>query len=252
MGDGFNVLAGRVQGRMGRVVRDDEKERRVAVHVTVGEVGRLVREHVGEVVLDLDLAPRWISRPGRVPSERMGRQAGPLLARAGTSDLAPNRGVLRDPPDRMRDRRSQSRHGCRRSGWRPSHASGLRGCCIRKAWRSPWKRAAAERTRSQSGGAPPAVGSDIVHPEMMALGVGIPDMSATDALDPIRDERIGADGSAQVGPVGPTAACDHVVYRGGRIALMVEVTVPHPVLVTAGRTHRAARAGVHRVTTAQT
>ena len=58
VGDGLHVLALRLQGRMGRVVREDEEERRVAARVTFDEVDRLLGEHVGQVVLDLDhLAP---------------------------------------------------------------------------------------------------------------------------------------------------------------------------------------------------
>ena len=58
VGNGVHVLARRLQGRVGRVVREDEEERGVAARVTVDEVDRLVREHVRQVVLDLDyLAP---------------------------------------------------------------------------------------------------------------------------------------------------------------------------------------------------
>ncbi len=62
---------------------------------------------------------------------------------------------------------------------------------------------------------------------MVALSVGIPDISETDALDPVRQGYIGAQGSAQIGPVGPAAARDHVVERRERVALVVEVTVAH-------------------------
>lgn len=70
---------------------------------------------------------------------------------------------------------------------------------------------------------------------MVALSAGILEMSVTDALDPVHEERFHLHGSAQVGPVGPAASGDHVVDRRGRIAFMVQMPVPHTTIVARTR-----------------
>ena len=46
-------------------------------------------------------------------------------------------------------------------------------------------------------------------------------------LDPVEQGSFGVNGTAQVGPVGPSPPSDHVVDGRQRIALMVEMPVPH-------------------------
>ena len=109
VGDGVHVLAGRLQGRVGRVVREDEEERGVAARVTVDEVDGLVREHVGQVVVDLDhLAPAVDLAPGagaRRPvgvEHRLGGASREVRRPAGEQAEvlveAPRQRLLRRPP----------------------------------------------------------------------------------------------------------------------------------------------------------
>ena len=109
MGDGLHVLARRLQGRVGGVVREDEEERRVAARVTVDEVDRLPREDVGQVLLDLDhvvpavdLAPgAGARRPVRV-EHRLGVVARevrrPTREQAEVLVEAPRQRLLGRPP----------------------------------------------------------------------------------------------------------------------------------------------------------
>ena len=61
----------------------------------------------------------------------------------------------------------------------------------------------------------------------MALGVGGPGTRAADALYAVQERWVRANGPAQVGPLGPTAASDHVVDHRERVLPVVEVTVTH-------------------------
>ena len=81
---------------------------------------------------------------------------------------------------------------------------------------------AEESTRSQSGWTLLPAGLDIVHPEVVPLGIEIVEVSATDAFDPVQQGRIGANGPAQVGPVRPSSARSQVVNGRERIALVVK------------------------------
>ena len=70
-----------------------------------------------------------------------------------------------------------------------------------------------------------------MHPETVphskpAGGAGI-----ADSRDLLQQRRIGKCGSPQVRPVGPLAAGDHVVDRRGRVALVIEMAMPHYLIV---------------------
>ena len=62
---------------------------------------------------------------------------------------------------------------------------------------------------------------------MVPLRMGIGEMGPADALDPVKQGHIGVNGPAQVGPVRPLSASDHVVDGRKGIALVIEMTVLH-------------------------
>ncbi len=90
------------------------------------------------------------------------------------------------------------------------------------------KRAADERTSSQSGGGAAlfnAVFFNVVHPEMISLGVGVGNIRAADAFHFFKQRPIPKNRAAQVSPILPAAARDHIVDGRKGQALMVEVAM---------------------------
>jgi len=79
-----------------------------------------------------------------------------------------------------------------------------------------------------------------MHPEMIALGVGINDAGAADAHDFFQIGAIRQDGSAQVLPIPALATGDDIIDgRQGQI-LMIEVSVDHnnfKLILTQTRPH---------------
>lgn len=69
--------------------------------------------------------------------------------------------------------------------------------------------------------------SDIVQPEVAPLRVGVGGVGPTHALDLLQQRAIGQGRATQFGPVLPPAAPDHVVDRGEREVLMIEMSVEH-------------------------
>jgi hypothetical protein len=67
----------------------------------------------------------------------------------------------------------------------------------------------------------------IVHPEVMALSVGIRSMSAADPLHFVEQGAVSQYRTSQLSPVTPAAAGDYVVYGGEGEAPMVKVSVEH-------------------------
>lgn len=147
----------------------------------------------------------------------------------------------------------RSRISCRTPVWMPSKlprmSTGLRTRAVRQpatsssCWstasnrsrRSTWtwsasgrircNLAAAERTSSQSGSG--SAEADMVHPEVVPLGIGVVDVSRADALDPIQEARIVDRSTAQVGPILPPPARDDVVDRCSGVVPVVQVAVFH-------------------------
>lgn len=67
-----------------------------------------------------------------------------------------------------------------------------------------WSRVAEDKTSSQSGSG--AVLFGIVHPEMMALCVGIGGVRAAHALHLVQQGKVGQSGPAQFSPITPPTA----------------------------------------------
>ena len=61
----------------------------------------------------------------------------------------------------------------------------------------------------------------------MALGVGIGEVRAADLLYLVQQGAIGQDRPAQIRPIAPSTACDHVVDGGVSETLMVEMAMQH-------------------------
>ncbi len=64
----------------------------------------------------------------------------------------------------------------------------------------------------------------------MALSAGVGGAMGADALDFVEQGVIFKSCPAQLGPVVPATATDHVVYGGERKALVVQVAVLHGLL----------------------
>ena len=89
--------------------------------------------------------------------------------------------------------------------------------------RISWSRAAAERTSSQAGNGR----FDIVHPEVVALGVRVRQMGCADLPYPVLDRRVGKRSMAQFQPIVLPTAIDDVIERGQGIRLVGQVSVLH-------------------------
>ena len=81
------------------------------------------------------------------------------------------------------------------------------------------------RWSSQSGSG--AVCFGIVHPEVMALGVGVGSVRATHPLHFVQQSRVCQNRLAQIGPIPPPTARDQVVNSDKGEALMVEMAMKH-------------------------
>jgi hypothetical protein len=66
-----------------------------------------------------------------------------------------------------------------------------------------------------------------VHPEVMALRIRISDIGAADALHFVQQRAVAEHRTAQLGPVLPTAARNHVVDGSESETLVVEVAMVH-------------------------
>ena len=71
---------------------------------------------------------------------------------------------------------------------------------------------------------------DIVQPKAMTLSAGVGSAMGADALDFVEQGVVCESCAAQLGPVVPATATDHVVYGGERKALVVQVVVLHGFL----------------------
>jgi hypothetical protein len=71
------------------------------------------------------------------------------------------------------------------------------------------------------------VGLDIVVPKLIALGVGIRDVGATDPIYFAKRATVTERRLAQGSPVLPAATADHIVDGGERELLVIEVAVLH-------------------------
>jgi hypothetical protein len=67
----------------------------------------------------------------------------------------------------------------------------------------------------------------IVHPEVMALSVGIADVRTANALYLVQQSAVGQSSPAQFSPLAPPTAGDHVVDSSEGEALMVEMAMQH-------------------------
>jgi hypothetical protein len=67
----------------------------------------------------------------------------------------------------------------------------------------------------------------IVHPEVMALRVGVRGVNAADSQHLVEQRLVGKSRTSQLGPITPSTTRDHVVDGGESKALMVKVSVKH-------------------------
>jgi len=68
---------------------------------------------------------------------------------------------------------------------------------------------------------------DIVHPEMVTLGIGVRNVSVANLLHLVQQSTICQNGLAQVCPILPLTARDHIVNGREGEALMVEMAMKH-------------------------
>ena len=78
-------------------------------------------------------------------------------------------------------------------------------------------------TSSQSGNGP--VFFDIVHPEVIALGVRISDVLPTDPLDLVQKGSVRQHRPTEFGPISQAAARDHIVDGGKGEVRMSQMTM---------------------------
>jgi hypothetical protein len=71
------------------------------------------------------------------------------------------------------------------------------------------------------------MGFGIVHPEMMALRIGLCHVGAAHPLHFVQQRAIRQRGASQFSPVIPAATRNHVVNRGEGEVLVVEVPMFH-------------------------
>lgn len=91
----------------------------------------------------------------------------------------------------------------------------------------------------------------VVHPETMPHCKLVGRSGTADSHDLREESRVGQSSSSQVRPIGPSAAGDNVIYRGGRVALVVEMAVTHHLIVLTrkgqsdGHLEPASLSGIH-------
>ena len=67
----------------------------------------------------------------------------------------------------------------------------------------------------------------VMHPEVIALGVGVRNVRAANLGHLVQQRLILQNGEAQPNPVPPAPTRDHVVDSGERETLVVEMSVKH-------------------------
>ena len=73
----------------------------------------------------------------------------------------------------------------------------------------------------------------MIHPEVMALRVGVDDLRCADLFDLVEQCRIVEGRLPEIRPVVPSAARDDVVDGCGGVPLMVQMSVQHATLAVA-------------------
>ena len=71
----------------------------------------------------------------------------------------------------------------------------------------------------------------MIHPEVVALRVGVDHLRCADAFDRVEQRRIVHGGLPEVRPVVPSATRDDVVDRRGGVSLVVQMSVQHMTVV---------------------
>ena len=81
-------------------------------------------------------------------------------------------------------------------------------------------------------------------------------VGAADSIDLPKERRVGQSSPSQVRPVDPSPAGDHVINRGGRVPLVVQMAMPHRLIVLTrvfrsdGQSELGSQSGVEQAATA--